>query len=278
MSKRFLDEEDQSALQTEINAVRSIAENASTTVKQVSTVAQQAADDAQEAARNALNAYSPTNKPSASDVGARPDTWFPTPEQIGAALEKHTHAYDNAFSPDSDNAVQNKTITAKFDEINQNLNNKSNNGHVHSASSITSGILDVARGGTGSDTLAGSLTNLLGGTQNQIYNLTDYANFPYGITEGVYSGLKTNDPFTVTGAKRIYAVRTKGSSDSISTIIVTCLDGGDDTGRTVIGYCNGGTVRWTELYGTHNITYGTAALTDGVSKLPTGHIYLQYEE
>lgn len=64
MSKRFLDEEDQSALQTELNAVRSIAENASTTVKQVSTVAQQAASAAQQAAQNASNAYSPNNKPT----------------------------------------------------------------------------------------------------------------------------------------------------------------------------------------------------------------------
>ena len=105
----------------------------------------------------------------------------------------------------------------------------------------------IKKGGTGAETEAGAVTNLLNGNQNQIYGVTDYIDIPYGIAEGVYSGLKTNDPFTVTGAKRIYTVRTKGSSDSISTIMVTCLDGGDDTGRTFIGYCSGNTVRWEEI-------------------------------
>ena len=32
-----------------------------------------------------------------------------------------------------------------------------------------------------------------------------------------------------------------------------------------------------KVYGTHNITSGTAAMTAGTSKLETGNIYLQYE-
>lgn len=93
-------------------------------------------------------------------------------------------------------------------------------------------------------------TQVFGANQNPFSSVNDYYNLPYGVTEGVYASLKTNDPFKETGAKRVYALRSKGSSDTISVILAICLDGGNDSGRTFEGYISPSstTVVWRELY------------------------------
>ena len=78
-AKRFLNEDDKTDLQTGLEAAIKIANEASETVQEVSAVAQAAAE-------NAAAAYSPKNKPTAEDVGARPDDWFPTAADVGAIL------------------------------------------------------------------------------------------------------------------------------------------------------------------------------------------------
>lgn len=112
-------------------------------------------------------------------------------------------------------------------------------------------IVPVYKGGTGADSSAGAIKSLFGNIQNSISSVKDYVDLPFGITEGVYSGLKTNDPFTESGKKRVYAIRTYGSSTAVSVIFVTCLSGGNDTGRTFEGYVNtidhNGEVKWREL-------------------------------
>ena len=95
----------------------------------------------------------------------------------------------------------------------------------------------------------------VGVARSSISGVTDYASLPYGITEGVYSGLKTNDPFSEAGAKRIWTLRMYGSSTAVSTIIAICLDGGNDTGRMFIGSLVSGTFKWKEHFSkTHTAT------------------------
>ena len=120
------------------------------------------------------------------------------------------------------------------------------------------GTLPIANGGTGKTTAAAAVTALVGGNQNAFSSVTDYASLSYGVSEGVYSSLKTNDPFAETGAKRVWAARIAGSSSAVSTIIAVCLDGGNDTGRMFIGSLVSGTLKWTEHF---SKTFSTTVTT-----------------
>jgi hypothetical protein len=47
---------------------------------------------------NSVGFYSPSNKPTASDVGARPDTWLPTPSDISAYKSRTIASIVDSFS------------------------------------------------------------------------------------------------------------------------------------------------------------------------------------
>lgn len=79
------------------------------------------------------------------------------------------------------------------------------------------------------------IVSLCEATCDHISTITDYADLPYGPIEGVYSGLKTNDPFTETIPKRVWAMRLAGSSKDSSIIIAICVEGGSDAGTIRIG-------------------------------------------
>lgn len=133
------------------------------------------------------------------------------------------------------------------------INHVGNNSNPHNVT--------AAQVGARSDTWTPSSSDVFGLAANNFYNITDYKDLKYGISEGVYSGLKTNDPFSVEGAKRVWAMRTRGSGSNNATngcIIVSCLEGGNDSGRTFVCYVDAnGTLKWFELFGNHNKPYGS---------------------
>lgn len=144
---------------------------------------------------------------------------------------------------------------------------------ITNGSTLTSGrlpVMPIIKGGTSATTEKAAVTNLIAGPQNPIGGVSDYLNLPFGITEGVYSGLKVNDPFSENGAKRIWALRSVGSSKDISVIFATCLDGGSDTGKTFVGYCgeNATTVRWKVLSSTNSSGSNGTITSDDLPIVP----------
>lgn len=101
--------------------------------------------------------------------------------------------------------------------------------------------------GARSDTWTPSSSDVFGSSSNNFYNISDYKNLPYGITEGVYSGLKTNDPFVESGAKRVWVLRSHGNGASTGFILASCLSGGNDSGRTFVGNDVDEPMKWFEL-------------------------------
>lgn len=88
----------------------------------------------------------------------------------GIATGANKTVVDSSLSSSSTNPVQNKVINAALSE-------KSDNGHAHAASDITSGTLAVARGGTGQTTAwtNGTVTSL----SNTTITSSQFAVFPY---------------------------------------------------------------------------------------------------
>ena len=78
--------------------------------------------------------YSPTNKPTAADIGARPSTWTPSASDVGAVPTSRT--------------VNGKALSSNISLTASDVG-AAESSHNHSASNITSGTLPVARGGTG---------------------------------------------------------------------------------------------------------------------------------
>lgn len=267
MAKRFLHEDDKTELQNAIAGARQIAENASTTVQEVSVVAQQAAETAEEAAENALNAYSPTNKPTASDVGAFPlvvKTDGFDIETIGTYIKQETN-----------NASSDSLVTASGGHLYTLFSFSSRNTMcVQYAFVIGSTNFTMWRrmwfwwlgkwGEWRADLpLDGSvaMTNTL-----QLTNKNRLANYPESRIEFAS---------TSSGKAGIYA----NVNDDVYTGIAVRPILPDATDVPMIEYRvkNNNHDDYLAIYGEHNVTKGTSALTAGSSALSTGAIYLRYE-
>jgi hypothetical protein len=87
-------------------------------------------------------------------------------------------------------------------------------------------------------------------------------NLPFGVSHGVYSTLKANDPFTDTNPKRVHAFKTYGNVSNVSFIFITSVDGGD-AGKAFVGFCDttAGTLVWNQVRGpeTKQFHVGTTA-------------------
>ncbi len=105
--------------------------------------------------------YGTHNKPTAADVGARPNTWMPTAADVGAAPSSHgnhvpaTETANDAKFLRNDNTWQ--TVTPG------NIGAAASS-HTHGAGDINSGTLGVARGGTGATTFTSGAALIGNGT------------------------------------------------------------------------------------------------------------------
>lgn len=107
---------------------------------------------------------------SASDVGARPDTWTPTAEDVGAAASSHNHSASNITSgtlgvarggtgktTHTSNAVLTGNGTSAVNNV------ATANGALYATAANGAakfGTLPIAQGGTGATSAANACTNL----------------------------------------------------------------------------------------------------------------------
>lgn len=117
---------------------------------------------------------------------------------------------DTAMNASSNNAVQNRVITAA-------LANKSDAGHTHDAANIASGTLAVARGGTGANTASGALSSL--GAAAASHTHSEYAAATHthaasDITSGTLDTIHGG-----TGRTSVPSIRVNLSSASYASVL-----------------------------------------------------------
>jgi len=276
MAKRFLTDEDKTELQNDLSGVQQIAENASKTVQEVSVVAQ-------EAAENAKNAYSPLNKPTASDVGAYPiDEIYISELTSPAQLTKvGKYRFDTFSTAVNDNVSSGGEMSdIAFGDFHCEL--------------ISSHITDK---GCQYGTFMCTSPRMYG--RLWIAQIWDYKFswwslykdnrlfLPLDGSVAMTGGLSTVNQAMVSRlidnvwhTLRVYPSSTQlnGKPSAILEHVINNVGKSylmfNETG---VGLVDESTDYLYNLYGEHNITKGTASLEAGTSALPKNGIYLQYE-
>ncbi|MCI1958582.1 MAG: hypothetical protein LKJ25_03040 [Clostridia bacterium] len=114
-------------------------------------------------------------------------------------------------------------------------------------------VLPVANGGTGAASTVPACDNL--GVpkfrgNNTYSSFNSYAELPEGHYQVSYNGLKSDDPFTITGAKRVEVfVTSNGMNPPIKGYFVYGIDTGSVRGLMYVGFQAAGedTVVWKEI-------------------------------
>lgn len=157
------------------------------------------------------------------------------------------------------------TINQNINDIESdvtNLENKFNN------TFDSSGILPIAKGGTGVTTQANINANIFGGivTNN---TFTDYAELTSGIYLAVYDTLKTNDPFTSIANKRvIITVYTQSGLNQKYYSVYLINGGGDEEGSVFTGFYANSTLDWYPVGGDFS---GVLPIANGGTGSSTGY-------